>query len=1376
METTTQPETFPISPYDNQISLLYKASQYFETPTRYVTVRDRSPDDVTTETVLVIDDLTYEPFIDVLARTLDNPDITLAEAFTSLVDEGSTITRQEFALLYFSYSSARDIPEEEAFNLIQEFLGNEAFRGITDLRVRHEAWIERWNQELEEDADTLNRILDIQDGLENIPEEFIKPTSNLVVDRVTLRAFPLLATGERPTREDGIDIFNAMRLSYLVPYAHYNEGSALDPAIIRQAYFKIYRGETTTTDIGSPGSEPNLSMIIPTTKTKATNKGNLIYATVWTGDPDQVITRPTREGYTKAIYDLDTGTMTFKTRISEKNPRAKELLIERINEAFPNLILGDITETRISGEFDIFLGDELQDYVLLHEILNNPTFTSYLYVDERQKAYPEKKRVTIHYRSIIGEAAEETARGGTTQAPASVSAVLGQRYITDDQATPELPAGTPYLRVNITRGASRDVAEQFREILTLLMGIYLQDRDDIIATYADYIPPLVAPAEGEVVEPKNVKPGRRKIVIKTGKAKRVIYQLQDAAPHIFLPGYARRCQGHLQPLVITQNEIPAWREKRIRNKNTGQLDERQVMPFPPLPLPDEEEVRDLIARKVRAAPTARLYLDDLEKLGPQATIREMANRLPPDPEIQAILRRLENPNLIEGPLPEDRILIVCPDDSAPYPGVKENQLPNANVYPYIPCCNETDQTIQGKKTNYNAYYRGAVVEAKGEKRRMNIITAKILFPGGMGEIPVPLERVLIRYSQEASNFKRFGVIRDPNSFIHCILEALDYQDYTRLQDEEKVALALDVRRSLPTEIQLAVMKQELYDFSLEEIENQVLTEELFFDPALYYRALEEYFNINIYTFTPGKRPKEATGEAVGKIEIPRHKLFHARPIRLGRPTILIFKHWGAEADALVYPQCELLIDYDKETRTQIKSFGDEMTEITHNVLLETFPITTWSYQTTPETTGNLVTHTNLYSRVNFDVLTGQQATAQILDDYGKMRGLVIPRNGQDVTVFFIPSQPENLPIAPQATITTGNEAEDFFGNPVAVTLSEDNKQAVGLWFSHQDIPDYPYAIFVPIAPVANYLTLDQGPAPPLELATIEDQTAARILLLQRQISFLLQIIRWLFILYAQTETTDDIVDTFLTRYTLTNQEPVQDSAQFYDLSRIPHRLPNAESVDAAIAVLEPLAPTLFQQGKFVLYSPTFAEKIRDHLDAFLRQTRGLDLKTPRFLENYFIYESDFEQQPRTIILVGQENLNIWLSSLQRAGYRGVNILAALDTSLINRIEPYLYLSETGTIYLVQNVEDGDISRALQVTVSWFSDLINPGFTSVQHPDIETLPYRIYEISPSSALRVKEEFADPDTPPDQLLEVLEYAENNYAALLPLSQEAVTGELA
>lgn len=1357
-----------LSPYDNQISLLYKAGDYFETPIQYITIRDYEPGDITTpDEALVIDDLIYEPLMTILARALDSPNPpSLAEAFAGLTKEGSNISKNDFAFIYRSIAESRNLSEEEIFRLVQVFMGQQGFRDIRDFRTRYDYWVQQWSDTLQQDKDTLDRILDIQDNLTNIPPEYILTASDLTVERVTLRMYPTFDTGEKPSSdEDGISIFNAIQPSYFVPYIQYNSGNS---ATIRQTYYKVYRGEASTNNEDLPGAEPNLDIVIPTSQTRATNRGRLLYMTVWAGDPIQVITHPTREGYTKAIYDLETGILTCKTRISPKNPHAREVLIERIAEALSNLILGEAAEIRISAEFDIFLREEIQDYILLHEILNNPTFTAYLYVEERQKAYPEKKRITIHYRSILGEAMEKTG-DDNQDIPAASSAVLGTRFITSDQVTPESPLGTPYLHVNVTKATSREVAEQFRNILTLLMGIYLTDRPVIEEVYNQYIPPFVpvptqerrviirrnTPTETKVGTTRARKTGKTRV--RTGNKSTALKLLESIAPNIFISGYARQCQSKLQPIVVTPQEAEEWRNKLVKNTSSYQLEPRQVMPFPPISPPSPEQIDQLITEKGIDDPDIIRILDNG---GTQDEVEALIEELGiQDPDIIYTLRKKVNPNYYEEPLLGDRILIVCPGETAPYPGVKVNRLSNNNIYPYIPCCYKEDQTGPRRKSKFNAYYNNIMDEGNSRTR---LITDKILYPGGIGEIPITLEQALMRYTDQTGTFKRYGIITGTNSFLHCVLDALDYQGYSGLSNEGKVALASEVRQALTRDIEMAVMKQELYDVSFEDIRNQVATEELFFDPALYYRSVEEYFNVNIYSFTPGKRPKDRN-EAIGKIDVPRHKLFHSRPIRPDRVTILIFKHWGAEVDNLNYPHCELLIFTDpNNTKENIKIFPETMTYVAHDILLETFPITTWSYQNQELPT--LLARTNLYSLVNFDAFLQQQANSQIQDDYGKMRGLVISNGEVEMAVFFLPSQPENLPIAEKIPLTEAEVAVAWFGEPNAIVLSQDRNQVIGLWFGHPEIPNYPHVIFVPIIPTGNYLTLPEGPLSPLELGESNRQTGARILLLHRQISFLLQILRYLLILAVRNNPNTTIAD-FMNAYTNIHQEPVVDSASFYDLTQIAHRLPDANTVENAIMLLAPTAPTLFREGRLVLYSRNFADKIQGYLETLLVQVRGINPKLPRYLENYYLYESDFRPWAGTIILIGQDNFNSWRTSLTRAGHQGITILRQLDPSLISRIEPYLYLSTDETISLIQNVETGDLARALHVALSWYLNLINPGFATAPYPDIETLPYRVYEISPSSELRLLEEFTTPESP--DALEILAYTRGNYAAILPLA---------
>ena len=127
-------------------------------------------------------------------------------------------------------------------------------------------------------------------------------------------------------------------------------------------------------------------------------------------------------------------------------------------------------------------------------------------------------------------------------------------------------------------------------------------------------------------------------------------------------------------------------------------------------------------------------------------------------------------------------------------------------------------------------------------------------------------------------------------------------------------------------------------------------------------------------------------------------------------------------------------------------------------------------------------------------------------------------------------------------------------------------------------------------------------------------------------------------------------------------------------------------------------------------------------------------------------------------------MNEWLSSLQRIGYQGITIKTQLDVTLSGKIEPYLYLDEDGTTYLIQNVKGGDFDKAIEVNLQWIRDYINPGFIAPSNDN--DLPYRIYEISPSGGFRLTGEKENPDVP-GFFFNILMYSEATYAALLVLT---------
>lgn len=1178
-----------ISKYDNQVTILYKVADYFQVPVRYILT---TPGEETL-TGLVIKGIIYEPIISLFPQSL--------EEIYPLVE--NKISRRELAYLYNFYATERDIP---AFETIQEFLRENGFQRPTDLNVMYEDWIIKYRRELEKDKDILERIQIIQEGFETITHPLT--STELVIDHVTLEA--------KAPQRDGILVFNQAVVSYFIPYLQYNEGKDEKGDAIK-SYYKIYRGESVVSSEARPGIIPKLDLIV-----QDKYDGENIYASLWTLGLEKALIKPIQKGYTLLTYNLDKQLLTF--RVSEEHPKTRREVLTHIQKTF-GFPLEEITEISISGNFTVFVEEPVIEYILFHLILNDPTFTAYLYIDEHITPAPEKTRLTIHYRGLTEEGA--------------ATAYLLNTVV----------EGKHSLSVKISQAVSRDSAEEFRRILTLLMSIYRERKNEIVELYS-FIPP----------PPPEVKPSKT-VTVKT-RPIAVVKQLEAAAPDVFPKGYARICQGKNQPIIITPDQVNEWEERKIVDSITKTLINRQILPFP--------------------AP------------------------------------------------PDDKFLLVCPSDDAPFPGIRTNTLANKDKYPYLPCCYRSNH-VESSASLYSTYYKGASKKVKGSKKRTKIKGEKFLPPGGEGEIPVPMENLLTHIRENI--WKRYGVIRDPNSLIHSILTALNYENYNNLQEKDKIILAEEVRNSLVGYAE--IMKQELYDFSVEEIETQILSPDLFFDPALYYRSLEEFFDINIYTFSSGKGPEEE-GEPIGKLEIPRSKYFHARSLRL-RESVLIYKHWGSKAYKPTYPQCEVIINIKGRERTKI--FEEDVTEFIHTTLLETHPITTWYIYNE-----GIYSVINLYS--NNYLLEG--AVAQILDDYGKMRGLVFP----EITYFFPPSQPENLPVVEEMTIAISETAIEYFGEPIAATFS--GGKTTGLWFTWKT--EYLYGIFVPIQETEEYSSLPKGPSPPIEF--IESvQTSARIALLEKQISLLIQVIQWLYLLSSLTPRE------FIRKYGYINKTPVEDSAQFYDFSDLPPELPQGD-ISQVITKLEERVPTFFHNGKIVFYSPEFAGKMEGYLETFSRQHRGMtgflepSVVLPTHLEGYFTREEDFIQEPHTVILIGKENFETWISSVTRPSYNGIIIVSKLDSDLSLRREPYIYNGEE--TYIVQNVLDGSLSRALNVGRNWRDELVNPGYLS--EPWEEKEYYLVYEISPASVLQVKEDLSHRRPP----LEVLIYPNDTYAALLKI----------
>ena len=1272
--------TIVITQFDNELSLIYKTAIAYNTPVKYLIViplaDNRGRTRTTTDRLGQINaDVDFEPLI-VAVRRYVGEGRRLREIYDILISNDQIIFKPiefELAMVYFlvvheQLEQNEELDEPHLTPILQEINDYfdqlkipKRFSTINDLILAYSTWTRQYTDALDEDKKVLDRLIRFQDELGQLDA---LESSPLIYDTVEIAAHPQI-NGRAVTELDGIDIFNQSQLSDNIPYLQYN-GDYIPEVVTEQKvekYIKLYEGNVLD-------KMPNYSIIIPTIT--VTNERHRIYFTVWTGDEEQ--RKVTKDSYIKGEYNLLENTLSILSPINER--KDESLMIRKIENVMP-IILGQTQETKVSGSFDIY---ELQivESSLLDAILTDELMNAYLYVEESNKPAANKKRLSVHFKSIL----PTRDSSSTTKHPSAVRVTLTQHYtetevpvtlLTDAGLEKRIyPIGTPYVHVKMTKAQSRIVGEQFKHIFTRLLQYYNTERirGEIESLYRAFFPnvePVPLPTKPMPSHKKG--PGRR------GPPGTKIRQLQELAPDLIVNGYARICQCPHQPLIIPHDEINIWEQQTFTYK--GNTFNRQVLPFP----------RD-------------------------------------------------NP----------KWYFVCSSEDYPFPGVKHNKdLPNKNEYPYVPCCFKENQMRPDAKSKYNEYYEQIERRSRVIKPTHRMITDKVLAVGRTGEVDPTIRNLLQKYTPNAGIFERYGVPFSPNSLLHSISIALDVPEYNNLTPEEREQYIINLRKQVAINTNPGLLKQELYDVSDSSINAALADTNIFLDPRLYFRAFEEYYNINLYVFTLNQ--VEQTVNQTGQIELPRFKLFYAHAPRPDRQAVLIFKHVSPDSS-----HCELIVE--SRNNLIIKLFDPEMTlhlDSTINAILSTI---TWSQQG-PQ----FVPRLNLFTRINFNELIGYSATAQFLDNYGKLRALIFPVNNQSVTLIIPPSQPENLPVVPNIIPAPLPLILNLFSNVLPTGTLTQNNNLTGLWFPLLDLAS---GILCPIIPTSippELADLPPGPANPIITPGLLP-VVPRLRKLKRDLRIILQIILWLYRLSQLPK--NDFINQFLftdQRSSITNSETI------YNFTGLTRLLPQVASVDQAIDYLNRVTPSLIRNNKVYLYSRKFADGIFYFLTLFSKDYQNNNEPLPTQISGLYETEEDFTPQNYTAIFVGEEHMRSWLNSISRIDYNSIIIRNKLDLSLGLIEEPYLYQDEDDRIYLIQNVISGQFERAITVADNWLHQSYNLGYSAplfdTQSEDIP--PYVIYGISKSNSLIIINDKTNNTQP---FLELLSYGVNQFAAMLRL----------
>lgn len=1314
--------TFNRTEYDNDITLMYKAANLFGYVTRLIIVRPKTEEDFNQE--ISSDTVVFELLPDFVANLIQQ-NVIAPEIYNIVVELNSKINIDDVAMSYYIYFYRKDNSEgitRDYYSLINEVykeINNsedvDKFSDERTLAIFYTTWAEqnKTGSLRSKEENRLDQIIEVQNTLDKVKHDErnfpVIDFSPININSKIMAFFPTIQD-RSANMDDGLDIFNNSITSRYVPYIKYNDK-------YDKSYFRVYVGSKVE-------REPNFSMLIAP-QDKTTDR-NTIYLTLWLGDPfnsgEGDLYNAPRESFQLITYNLNTNLL--KIEVPTGVGIRKGLLDDeysaynRCQNAIPHVTIGNGKRIKVRGEFDIW-NFEYEECTFLDDILNSPVMNVYLYVEENMTAFANKKRLDIHYRSIFSD-----EREGATQIEeqhisnsAAVSMKFNQKITIPDQVlniveprTQEIfkiksPNLIPYIHVNITQAESEEVVEGFLKILQLLLRFYNSRKAYFFNTnYLSYIPEFSQLAD--LITASKLTKGEQKKIASKPKGKRIgdkldltfKTNLKSAAPEIFVKHYGRTCQN--PPIIIGENEIEQW-----RNKLTTAGEYRSILKFPAY-----------------------------------------------DPV---------NTNLP----PPIQYTFVCPTDVLPYPGVRENKkCGNRGIYPYVPCCFQKDQQKGRKNPTKLQKYLAKINPdfTKGAKAEDELNTDKILSADSSAMLPKALAYLLSEYNMDNANIVRYGIgfVGSTNSLLHCILIAIEDRAYLNLNTfEQREQYARLMRTYIAQTIKPSLLKQELFDYSDEEIVELLGNNDKFLDPSLVFRALEEIFSINIYTFSLTTHSR-----SVPSIVVPRFKIFHSHPLRINRHTVLIIKNEGSESNNLAFPHCELITDYNKINKNAIKLFKIRMTEICQRIMQESLKTLTCEYEFNNK---SFDIRSNIYYYIDHIPLFELKPISQIIDVHGKMRAINFDL-GQNrfMTTIIIPSQPENLVSSTHIYRTTIEIATYIFGLPSTKTI---NKEGLidGLWFKMLDIDE---AEYIPIEPYNDILDIPVGSPNPLETQGIN--LTSRINKLKRDLNIIKQLIVWLYKLSQLTYDIDPII--FVTKFMVLNNTEVEDSSTFYNLSRIPRKLPIVSVIEDGISQLSPLAPTLFDNGKIVMYNAAFANSMIKFLQDYHESSVGLPVIISNFIDNYYDNEGDFIQIPNSKIFLSGKDVELWLNSYKTSqNYKKFyNVHNTINQVFQEKIEPYLYEDEDQHIYVIQNVRAGSIYRAFSLGITWKAENINRGYYVEQ---TETIPnYMVYIRSSDSHLIPIDDHTNDSS---DFVRILYYGNidsyiskstvNLYAAILPIS---------
>ena len=187
---------------------------------------------------------------------------------------------------------------------------------------------------------------------------------------------------------------------------------------------------------------------------------------------------------------------------------------------------------------------------------------------------------------------------------------------------------------------------------------------------------------------------------------------------------------------------------------------------------------------------------------------------------------------------------------------------------------------------------------------------------------------------------------------------------------------------------------------------------------------------------------------------------------------------------------------------------------------------------------------------------------------------------------------------------------------------------------------------------------------------------------------------------------------------------------------------------------------MYSKGKLIVTSEAIQRKLLAYLNVHLHRDKPglIKLKDAKTTDVHYQGISDFRVAEGQLLFLNKNGLLRWRQEALRLKQNST-VSPIIDSYTV---EPYLFRTpkiRSNSLFLIQNVEDGDLKKAITVANKWLNDKINIGWEVNIASDIETISYRVYTITGEESIMKKE-----TTEIASILKIFDEKEEKYAAML------------